>query len=428
MTTFERFERSIPELMTELAPARVPDYVDDMLQQTAGVTQRPAWSYPERWLPVEITARPLSMRSFPWRPLLVLALVAGLIVAGVLAYVGSQNRVPPPFGVARNGVLMYRGSDGAIVSFDPTSGSQATVIPASDAPREPILSRDGRRVLLLEDTPRIRNLYVEGVDGSDRTTLAGDYRFISGLEWSPDGSTIAIIADDEGVASVTLAASDGSGATTLPLHRNVRDLRYLPDGRLALIAAEKPGEACPGNPVTDRCALFIVNGDGSGFEPLISNPKFHGLTIDPSVDGKSLLYVEWSAGAEGRLHVFDVDTHADHLVPTDGFPALYSMNRAFLSPDAKSILFDLMEVDGDHWAVVPVAGGPIVRLGKKFPDGADTEAKWSPDGKSVLARYATGDASELWLFDPTGSGADRKLDVNVPYLPEWQRLALVPWG
>ncbi len=32
MTTFERFEREMPELMTELSPARVPDYFDDMLR------------------------------------------------------------------------------------------------------------------------------------------------------------------------------------------------------------------------------------------------------------------------------------------------------------------------------------------------------------------------------------------------------------
>jgi hypothetical protein len=102
MTTFDRFERSIPELMTELAPARVPEYLDDMLRQTAGATQRPAWSFPERWLPVEITARPLSMRSFPWRPVLVLALVVALIAAGLALYAGSQNRVPTPFGPAGN--------------------------------------------------------------------------------------------------------------------------------------------------------------------------------------------------------------------------------------------------------------------------------------------------------------------------------------
>jgi len=34
MTAFDRFERSIPELMTELAPLGAPDYVNDLLQRT----------------------------------------------------------------------------------------------------------------------------------------------------------------------------------------------------------------------------------------------------------------------------------------------------------------------------------------------------------------------------------------------------------
>ena len=32
-----------------------PDYVDDLLTQTAGSRQRPAWRFPERWLPMEIS-------------------------------------------------------------------------------------------------------------------------------------------------------------------------------------------------------------------------------------------------------------------------------------------------------------------------------------------------------------------------------------
>ncbi len=425
MTTFDRFERSIPELMTELAPARVPDYFDDMLRQTTGATQRPAWSFPERWLPVEITARPLSMRSFPWRPVLVLALVVALIAAGLALYAGSQNRVPTPFGPAGNGLLMYRGPDGAIVSLDPTSGAQATVLPASDVIADPLLSGDGRRVALIQTSPQLSTIVVEDLDGAHRTTLAGTYRFIGASEWSPDGSKIAFLADEKGVASIHVAATDGSSVTTLPLERDVITLRFLPDGRLVFIAAEQPGQACPGDPVTDRCALFIVNADGTAFEPLIPANDFHGInTIAPSADGTKLLWVEWKTGAEGRLHLFDLATRTDRRVPDDAFPKPYSMNRAWLSPDGASILFDFFEADGDHWGVVSSAGGTPVRIGERFADGSPTEAAWAPDGKSILARYGTGDTtSDLWLLDPTGAGNDRKLDVDVPYLPEWQRVA-----
>ena len=58
MTAFDRIEPRLPELMAELAPASVPDYFDDMLRQTGRTRQRPAWASLERWLPMDVIARP----------------------------------------------------------------------------------------------------------------------------------------------------------------------------------------------------------------------------------------------------------------------------------------------------------------------------------------------------------------------------------
>jgi Tol biopolymer transport system component len=173
-----------------------------------------------------------------------------------------------------------------------------------------------------------------------------------------------------------------------------------------------------------RCALFVINPDGSGLERLLAPEAFHGInTVTPSPDGTKLLWVEWDTGNEGRLHLFDLTSRTDQRLPTGTFPGIFSMNRAWFSPDGQSILFDLFEADGDHWAVIPATGGEIRRLGPEWP--ADTpDAAWSPDGRSVLSRYpAAGGTSELWLLDATGSGQDRRLPVDVPDLPTWQRLA-----
>jgi dipeptidyl aminopeptidase/acylaminoacyl peptidase len=426
MTTFDRFERSIPELMTELAPARVPDYFDDLLRQTATHRQRPAWSYPERWLPVDITARPLAMRSFPWRPLAILALIALLVAAGLVVYVGSQSRLPPPFGVAGNGVLVYRDADGAIVSVDPTTGSRATVIPASGSLGTPVASRDGRRIALVTfASTRSGRIFVAGIDGSDRIPLAGGYREVDAVDWSPDDTHLAIVSNVAGIQAITVAATDGSASTSLPLDGQVAQIAYLPDGRLAVMAADRQGFSCPGeDPTIAPCALFVVNADGTGLDRLIGAGDFHGInTITPAPDGTSILWVEWKTGAEGRLHLFDLATRTDRRIADDTFPVPYSINRAWFSPDGRSILFDLFEDAGNHWAVVQTAGGAPVRIGQQWP-GNGTDAAWAPDGRSVIARYATGETTgELWLLDPTGGGADRRLDVEVPYLPNWQRIA-----
>ena len=62
MTSDRRFEQDLPDLMAQLAPRRVPDYRDDIVRQTARTRQRPAWTFPERWLPMDITLAPARGR------------------------------------------------------------------------------------------------------------------------------------------------------------------------------------------------------------------------------------------------------------------------------------------------------------------------------------------------------------------------------
>ena len=107
MTAFDRIEQRMPELMAELAPASVPDYFDDMLRQTGRTRQRPAWASLERWLPMDVAARPAAFRAPALRPLVILLLIGLLIAGGVLLYAGSQRtRLPAPFGPARNGLIV----------------------------------------------------------------------------------------------------------------------------------------------------------------------------------------------------------------------------------------------------------------------------------------------------------------------------------
>ena len=122
MTSFDRFEQRLPDLMTDLAAARVPDYFDDLLQQAARTRQRPAWSSLERWLPMGVTAlSPVSNRARSFAGLAILALVGLLVAAGLFAYVGAQpQRLPAPFGPAGNGLMYYASGDGDIYSVDPT--------------------------------------------------------------------------------------------------------------------------------------------------------------------------------------------------------------------------------------------------------------------------------------------------------------------
>lgn len=74
-TPIDPFERHLPEVFSNLAAARTPDYLIDILGQTARKRQRPAWAIPGRWNP---------MHSFANRPALAAlsALVLVVLVGG----------------------------------------------------------------------------------------------------------------------------------------------------------------------------------------------------------------------------------------------------------------------------------------------------------------------------------------------------------
>ena len=48
MTTAQRFEHELPELLADLYVGGMPDYRDDLLRRTGATRQRPAWSFPLR--------------------------------------------------------------------------------------------------------------------------------------------------------------------------------------------------------------------------------------------------------------------------------------------------------------------------------------------------------------------------------------------
>src|SRR5262245_7940219 len=90
----------------------------------------------QRWTPRGATPR-LALVMI----LLVLALLAALVVA----YIGSQRRLPPPFGLASNGAIAYVNQNHVfIASADGTDQRQVTFDDGMQL--DPTFSRDGTRL------------------------------------------------------------------------------------------------------------------------------------------------------------------------------------------------------------------------------------------------------------------------------------------
>ena len=57
MTSEARFERQLPAILEDLYLGPSPDYRDEVLATAVRTRQRPAWTFPGRWLPMDITTR-----------------------------------------------------------------------------------------------------------------------------------------------------------------------------------------------------------------------------------------------------------------------------------------------------------------------------------------------------------------------------------
>jgi dipeptidyl aminopeptidase/acylaminoacyl peptidase len=412
MTTFERFEGEIPRLMGELAPARPPDYIDDLLRRTEATGQRPSWSDLERWLPMGVIARTSNAPRIPWRSLAIVAAVLLLAAAG-LFYAGSRApSLPAPFGPARNGLLVFSTTQGDIVAADATTGQDSILIGGPTLDSDPEFSHDGTRFAFdRRDAPgdARRALYLADADGGNVHQLMAPAPLIRWFEWSPDGDSIYLVRDGDPPQEITIVDTVDGSTTRLDVGFDVATFTRRP-GSDDLIVSGDGG-------------FFLVGLDGTPPRLIMRDPiaLYDQFAVSP--DGSTLVYPSWTSGAEGRIHVVDIDRGMDRGI--DFAPGyVYTDLSPTVSPDGTKILVHRSDADGYRLTLLPVDGhGPAISMGEHHPDmtnGARTG--FSPDGRTVIATYQ--DDGTTWLYDTsTGEGRQRTWPIPRETRPSWQRLA-----
>jgi len=245
MTTNEQFERGLTAWLHDDAAFRVPDHLDEVLLASAATGQRSAWSSLERWLPVDTTFRPrlFNMPSVG-RVLAVAALILILIAVAVFA-IGSQHRLPAPFGLARNGIFLSS-RDGDIYRIDPKTAAAQSFELGEGFDFSPIFSRDGTKFVFLRSDgpiaePAILTLYVANADGSGRRALTPPTESLDWFDWSPDGTRVAYMS--KGFLNVVAVAGG-----------HLR-LRHSPAGAVASRAAARSASVPR---LVRRCAAWTA--------------------------------------------------------------------------------------------------------------------------------------------------------------------------
>jgi hypothetical protein len=431
MSASDRFERDFGAVLADLAEPHYPDYFDDVLELAVSRMQRPAWTFPERWLPMSAIALPQTQRvPRAWRTMGILVVLA-LLLAAVLIAVGSQRHLPPPFGLAANGSITYS-KDGDIYVRPATTGPERLLVGGPEVDAVPSYSRDGSNLLFVrlkaEDSD-IGSLMIANADGTNVRALLADTRF-EAASWSPAGTEIAVIVDAGGVGKLQILSVEGRTpprTIEMPVEPNGWIDWRPPDGRELVFR---------GRDRMDSFAIYTVPPDGAvprRVSPQGSSERWMGaFALSP--DGSHMAFTGW-VGPVVSLQVLDIDAGRarrlfDALPPPAADTGVGPVHDggAVYSPDGSTVVFGRYwdEHDGtlNHQLWMAAADGdgrdamPIVPV-TRSRGGVDPFGEiFSPDATRILVKIDPSRTS--FVLDPrTGSTEDMEWTEDVP---GWQRL------
>ena len=430
-----RLERQLTALLDDLYLGGTPHYRDEVLAATARTRQRPGWTFPERWLPmVDITTRPAFMPRVPFRLLATLTLLAVLVAAAVLVYVGTQRSLPAPFGPARNGLIVYA-VGGDLHTGNPASGTSQLLLGGPSVDRKPVLSPDGTKVAFYRGTTTSGEadlaLAVVGVDGSGLRVLepsAVGYEDV--IVWSPDSR---FVLRNDGDFRIVRHDLDGTPPRVIAYQAYVQpDAFQPPNGDAILFEDPKIGRA-----------LWLVLADGTGATKIYEVPAaeqrdgcdFGAVRWSP--DGKRIAFLRKPPGGVDQCRIYVMNADGTDARPLTTATGSWFETDLRWSPDGTQIAFDRWEFDQGslEWRIRPLGvvsstGGDVRSIGPTpVSDGAAFE--WSPDGKTIIA---VGGPATAWAPDgqaqevrpvliDVASGAHSDAPWVISSWPSWQRLA-----
>ena len=430
MTTERHLERDLPQILGDLAMGPYPDYIDDVLATTAQRRQRPVWTFPERWFPMDLVTTRVPTARFPMRALGVFALIALLIAAALAAYIGSRPaRLPAPFGVAANGHVAYA-DKGDIYTVDPVSGVTTAIVTGQETDVRPIWSLDGTRVAFerkVQGAHGLGRLYVAGEDGRGIVQVTTEpLSSLADWSFSPDGRSIVAFATGDNGTEIMVVASDGTGQ---PMFFDVEAAsddgapQYNPDGSEIMFIGRPPSSATRGiyalDPASGKVRTVIA----------ASATDIHSAAWSP--DGTQIAYgtVDPSDRVTARTRVVSADGTGDIAVDTNP-DSMYDYGNVWSNDGTRLIISRHYQVDGSE--VIRSAIVPVDRSNVGIEIDCSTGAPsndcsadwiWSPDDTTLLG--ATSDASGQplqFLADPL-TGEIRPTSWMSTGYSAWQRLA-----
>jgi uncharacterized repeat protein (TIGR01451 family) len=231
-----------------------------------------------------------------------------------------------------NGLIAYESNRGFFPNVEEPSGIYTVTpeltdemlfpgIPTNSGVKTPEWSPDGGRLAFQQrsfiNNAVINEIFVINADGSGLLKLTDKvWDFSRGLTWSPNGSQIAYIGDDQ---TIHIANTDGSGSYKLPGSPSLLFfVDWSPDGTKFVYSTEHE--------------IFVINPDGTGQKQLtsIQNGANHDSSPRWSPDGSKIVFTRFTKNGTLVMNADGSNPRKILNIPA-GSP--------YWSPDGLSIVF-----------------------------------------------------------------------------------------
>jgi TolB protein len=279
-------------------------------------------------------------------------------------------------------------------------------------------SAAGARITFLSERNGNREIYSMDSDGSAQTNLSQSPADEKAHAWSPDGTKIAFLRQNDDHLYVMNA--DGTGVSQLTAddfqHLHNTNLSWSPDGtKIAYISGDDSAHY-----------LSVINADGTNRRRLRETGGTF-LDVAWSPDGTKIAYSEGASLTQSNLWLMNADgSGLTRVTHHDASSGVYSRSPAW-SPECRYIAFKSNRDGNDEIYVLSVISSfGETALSSTFRltnnPASDIDPAWSPDGSQIAFATNRDGNFEIYKTDWfSGAGAVRL--TNNPASdtkPEWR--------